>query len=211
MSTDLRKPAANAPHHDAALPAPAFRPPQPLRATFLAPLPCLVPLALWAGGSIPAVAAIVSCGVLAVMAGGHVGYVRFDLARCRALADQLLLADSCGHVSSALADWRVAELSSERTRRNLAGWTHDLIRDAEPRARHVWSPLNRAAAQQSLYLLRRLEHRIGDLSQPVSPRGVVVVRALLSDGTTSPLYRSDRAEELPDALVEALAGLDVPR
>ncbi len=207
MSTDLRKLAANVPHRDAASPAPVFRPPQPLRATLFAPLPCLVPLALWAGGSIPAASAIVSGGVLAIMAGGHIGYVRFDLWRCRRLADRLLLADSRGRVSSALAEWRAGELASERVRRNLAGWVHDLIRDAEPGARRVWSPLNRPAARQNLFLLRQLEHRLGDLSQPASPRGVLLVRALLSDGTTSPLYRPDRADRLPDALAEALVGL----
>ena len=220
MSTDLRKlfdghggagatgsMAATAQHHHARPAAPVFRPPNLMRATLLAPIPSLVPLALWATGSIPAAAAIVSGGVLAVMAGGHVGYVRFDLWRCRRLADHLLLAHARGPVSSAIADWRAAELTSERMRRHLAGWVHDLIRETEQRARPTWTPLNRAAARQSLFLLRQLEHRIGDLSLPVSPRGVLIVQELLADGTTSPLYRTDRADALPDALAEALAGL----
>ena len=74
-----------------------------------------------------------------------------------------------------------------------------------------WTPVNRGAALRSLFLLRRLEATLGDASRPVSPRGVLIVRRLLADGTTSPLYRRDRAEELPDALAGALADLDAPR
>ena len=190
---------------------PAFRPPHPLRAALLAPLPSAVPLALWASGAISAPAAIVSGGVLAVMAGAHVGYARFDLWRCRELGDRLLSAHPRAWVTSPIADWRAAELTSERNRRHLAKWVSGVIRDAEVRALRAWSPLNRAAARRSLFLLRRLEQRLGDLSQPVSPRGVLAVQALLSDGFASPLYRRERADRLPDALTDALAGLDVPR
>jgi len=224
MRADLRKPfggragtGANRPlsaiqHRDASSPATVFVPPHPLRATLLAPIPSLAPFGLLASGAISAAAAIVSGGVLACMAGAHIGYARFDLWRCRRLADELLSAHHRATVSSPLVAWRSAELTSARTRRNLAEWVHGVIRDAEPpRVRLVWTPLNRAAARRNLFLLRRLEQRLSDLSRPVSPRGVLVVQELLADGTRSPLYRQDRADALPDALAEALAGLDVPR
>jgi hypothetical protein len=224
MSNDLRKlfgghaeaggtgSTAETVRHDHVRPGrEVFRPPHVLRATLLVPIPCAAPLVLWETGAIPAASAIVSGAVLSVMAGGHVGYLRFDLWRCRRLADRLLLTHPRGRVSSALADWRAAELTSERARRNLAGWVHDLIRETDRRARPSWTPLNRGAARQSLFLLRRLEQRLGDPFHPISPRGMLVVRELLADGTTSPLYRPDRAEHLADALAEALAALDVQR
>jgi len=199
-------------HRDGSAPAPVFHPPHALRATLLAPIPSLVPLAHWARGAIPTTEAVVTGGVLACMAGAYIGYARFDLWRCRRLADRLLSAHPSTWPTSPLAEWRASELTSPRARRDLAEWVHGVIQDVEPsRARQVWTPLNRAAARQSLFLLRRLKQRIGDLSQPVSPRGVRVVQELLADGTTSPLYRLDRADDLPEALAEALADLDVRR
>jgi cobalamin biosynthesis Mg chelatase CobN len=75
----------------------------------------------------------------------------------------------------------------------------NLIRDAELALRASSSPLERHAIEQSLFLLRRLDRRLGDLSRPVSPYGVLVVGEL------------PNAAERPDALTEALAALDDQR
>jgi len=188
-----------------------FLAPRLLRTALLAPLPGLVPLVLWAAGEIHPVAAVLAGGLLAIAAGAHIGSVRFDLWRCRRTADEVLLADRRGRASSPLLAWRAGELTSERSREHLAGWVRGVIREAESARRRIWTPLNRAAAMRNLFLLRRLELRLADLSRPVLPRGMLVVRELLADGMTSPLYCRDRAEELPDALAGALADLDVPR
>jgi hypothetical protein len=186
-----------------------FHPPHPARVTIVALLPSLVPLALWVGGAIPSVAAVVTGAVLLTMAAAHIGYAWFDLIRCRRLADRLLLAYPHARFSSPVVEWRADELTSVRMRRYLASWVRLLIEEADAPRRLTWSPLNRGAALRGRYLLRRLETRLGDLSRPVSPRGVLIVRELLADGTTSPLYRSDRADTLPDALAEALADLTI--
>jgi len=168
------------------------------RATLLAPVPSLVPLTLCAAGMIPAVQAILASGVLAAIAGAHVGYVRFELWRCRRLADRLLLAHPHGEIRSPLAA-------------RFVQWIGAIIRETERPTRLTWSPLNRAVVRDSLFLLRRLESRLSDLSRPVSPYGVLTVRELLADATTSPLYRPDRATDLPDSLTAALACLEAPR
>jgi hypothetical protein len=187
-----------------------FRPPRPLRTTAFALVPSVVPLALWATGAIPGVAATVAAVVLLGMAAAQAGYVWLDRVRCVRLADGLLLAHPRARFSSQLVDWRAGELTSSRTRRHLARWVHAVVEEAGTPRRLAWTPLNRGAARRNMFLLRRLETRLGDMSRPVSPSGVLVVRELLSDGMTSPLYRSERAEALPDALAEALVGLDVP-
>jgi hypothetical protein len=168
----------------------AFTPPGARRTILLAPLPCLVPLVLWAIGAVPAEQAVAAGGILAVVAGACVGYVRFDLRRCCRLADDLLVAQPGAERAFPLARWRA------------------VIREAERPARLTWSPLNRTAARANVFLLRRLEQALGDLSRPVSPGGMLGVRQLLADAYASPLYRSDRADALPDALTAALAGLD---
>jgi hypothetical protein len=101
-----------------------------------------------------------------------------------------------------LTDWRAPQLTSERARRHLVERLQSLIRAADVGLRAGTSPLDRRAFEQSLFLLRRLDRRLGDLSRPVSPYGVLVVRELV-DG-------AERPTELPDALTEALAALDAP-
>jgi hypothetical protein len=190
-------------------PGDEFHSPRPFRAMALALLPSLIPLALWLGGTISLVAAVLAAAVLLAMAAVHVGYAWFDLLRCRRLSDRLLLAYPRARFSSPLVEWRVRELTSSRMRRHLASWVQLVVEEAATQKHLTWTPLNRAAARRSAFLLRRLEARLADLSLPVSPRGMLIVRELLADGMTSPLYRSDRADSLPDALAEALSDLTV--
>ena len=55
--------------------------------------------------------------------------------------------------------------------------------------------------ERTLFALRRLEYRLGDLSRPVSPYGILVVGELV-EGVWRPL---------PDASTDALAALDASR
>lgn len=143
---------------------------------------------------------------LAVLRGGMVWH---DLWRSRRLADRLLYAFTRFPLVSPLALWRAAELTSERNRRSLAKSLHGLVREAEGSVLPTAVPLIRRAARESLFLLRRLEARLADLTRPVSAHGALVVERLLADGVSSPLYCRERAAELPEALTEALAALEV--
>jgi len=183
--------------------------PQPLRTTLLALTPALAVAALWAGGVAPGGVATVAGGVLVVFAVIRGGYAWFDARHCRVLADRLLRAHARSAVSSPLADWRAPQLTSERTRQRLVKRVQSVIRDADLSLRAGSAPLDRHATEQSLFLLRRLELRLDDLSRPVSPYGVLVVREL-ADGASNPFSWPSPAE-LPDALSEALAALDAPR
>jgi hypothetical protein len=176
-----------------------FVAPQPLRATLLALTPALVLAVLGATGAASVGVTTAVGGVLVVLAALRGGYAWFDARRCRALADRLLRRQPGAAVSSPLTDWRTPQLTSERMRRRLVKRVQNLIRDAELALRASSSPLERHAIEQSLFLLRRLDRRLGDLSRPVSPYGVLVVGEL------------PNAAERPDALTEALAALDDQR
>jgi hypothetical protein len=65
------------------------------------------------------------------------------------------------------------------------------------------------AARPQAQLIQALADRLDDLSRPVSPRGVLLVEALLTDGT-GPLYARSRADELRAALERCLTELDAP-
>jgi len=187
-----------------------FRAPRPLRTTLLALTPGLVLAALWVIGVVPTGAAI-GGGVLlgmAVVLGGHAW---FDAWRCRRLADRLLRTHPGSTVPSPLADWRAAELTSQRTRRHLVKCVQSLIRETELCRRSPSPLLDGFVVEESLSLLHRLERRLGDPSLPVSPYGVLVVTEVVDHGASSPLYWPEGAADLPDALTRALAALDVPR
>jgi hypothetical protein len=176
-----------------------FVAPQPLRATFLALTPALALAVLGATGVVSPGVAAAAGGLLFALAMIRVGCVWSDARRCRVLADRLLRMHPRSDISSPLADWRTPQLTSERTRRRLVKRVQQLIRDAELGLRTGSPPLDRHAIERSLFLLRRLDRRLGDLSRPVSPYGMLVVGELPD------------AAELPDALTEALAALDTPR
>ena len=181
--------------------------PRPLRTTLLALMPALVVAALGATGAASAGVATAAGGVLLFLAVIRGGYAWFDTRRCRVLADRLLCTHPRSTISSPLTDWRARQLTSERTRRRLVKRLQGLIRAADAGLRAGSSPFDRRAIEQSLFLLRRLDRRLGDLSRPVSPRGILVVGELV-DGSTSPFSRPEAAAELPDALTETLAALD---
>ena len=176
-----------------------FVAPQPLRATLLALTPALALAAVGATGAASVVVATAAGSVLLVLAGVRSGYAWLDARRCRVLADRLLRTHPGSTVPSPLTDWRAPQLTSERARQRLAKRVRSLIGDAELRLRFGSSPLERHTDEQSLFLLRRLERRLDDLSRPVSPYGILVVGELA------------HVAERPDALTEALAALDAPR
>jgi hypothetical protein len=187
-----------------------FRPPHPLRAALLAPPSALAPAALWASGAVSAVAAAAAGGALVAMTAVRAGYVGFDAWRCRRLADRLLRTQRRAALASSLVAWRADELTSRRTRRRLAKWVRDLTVETELCLEQP-PPAVAATIEQSLVLLRELEARLADFAQPVSARGMLVVRELVVEGDLSPLYWPERAAYLPRSLCAALDSLDSDR
>jgi hypothetical protein len=106
--------------------------------------------------------------------------------------------------------WRERELTSLKQRsqlaRSLNGLVRELANDTLPGA----SPLNRVAARPQIRLLRELADVLDDGTKGIYARGVVLLEELLV-GPGSPLYDRARAAELERALLEAKAGLLVPR
>ena len=178
-----------------------FVAPQPLRATLLALTPALALAAVGATGAASVVMATAAGSVLLALAGVRSLYAWFDARRCRVLADRLLRTHPGSIASSPLTGWRAPQLTSERARRRLVKRLQSLIHGAEVGLRAGLSPLDRHAIEESLFLLRRLERRLDDLSRSVSPYGVLLVGELV-ERASSPLA---------DALSEALAALDASR
>jgi hypothetical protein len=82
-----------------------------------------------------------------------------------------------------------------------------LRRETEACTRSGAPPVDSAALDESLVLLRRLECRLELLSKPVSPLGMLDLQALATDDI-SPLYFPKRAGALPAASAQALAALE---
>jgi hypothetical protein len=186
-----------------------FVAPQPLRTTLLALTPALALAAVGLTGAASIAVAAAAGGVLLALAGVRSGYAWSDAKRCRVLADRLLRTQPGATVPSPLTAWRAPQLTSERTRRRLVKRVQGLIDDADLSLRAGSPPLDRHATEQSLFLLRRLERRLDDLSRSVTPYGILVAREL-ADGASNPFSWPSPAE-LPDALTKALAALDARR
>ncbi|HEY7705564.1 MAG TPA: hypothetical protein VH968_00160 [Gaiellaceae bacterium] len=105
--------------------------------------------------------------------------------------------------------WRAAELVVPKERRELAGELRRLVRYAEPRYLPGAAPVNRPGVRAAGETLLAMADRLADLEQPVSPRGVLLLERLLSDGD-GPLYDPVRTDELLAAIDEAAGALDLP-
>ncbi len=70
------------------------------------------------------------------------------------------------------------------------------------------SPLNRRGLVPYVHEIHALAERVGDLEQPVTAAGIVLVRDLLSDGG-SPLYTGGNVADLPNTLSRIRSTLDV--
>lgn len=190
--------------------------PQPLRAG----LPWLGPALLSLGG---AALGVYARDLVAVAAGClFVGAVRAllevrDLWALRHAADAVLRTGARVHPYSALLVWRAGELTSAHNRKLLARSFRNIVRELERPSLMSAVPLNRRQAREHADLLVALARRLDDVDSSVTPRGVVLVEDLLTDGVNSPLYgRGDSllegaANARPDlgsALEECLAALD---
>ena len=99
-------------------------------------------------------------------------------------------------------------MTSTRNRRELARHVRQLRRETQACSRSDAPPADSAALDESLVLLRRLESRLEMVADPVSPLGMLELRALATD-EFSPLYVPERAGGLAAALGQALTALEL--
>ena len=129
---------------------------------------------------------------------------RRELASARRAADAELASS---RLPSPRLAWRSNELCAPEHRRMLSESLVSVVHSAEGRYLPSASPLNRPAARSESSLLLRLAAGLADDGRAVTPRAVLLVERLLSNGD-SPLYDRTRADVLHDALSEALDVLE---
>ena len=80
------------------------------------------------------------------------------------------------HPDSALLVWRAAELTSTRERRRYARSLRSVVKELDGKHLPGAVPLNRRGLRPYAAALAALAERLGDLSQPVTPRSMLLVQ-----------------------------------
>jgi len=127
------------------------------------------------------------------------GLTRFELVRARREADRCLLYAEAGAPTSSAFAWRIAELTSDRERRGLAASLRDLVDDLSSHRLPGAAPVNRTGVRPYADLLRALVDRLERRDLPVTAKGMLLVRELLSNGD-GPLYLYGDPDDLPAEL-----------
>jgi hypothetical protein len=127
--------------------------------------------------------------------------------RLRGQADRLLRAGLGASGDQELIAWRTAELTSDHERRTLVHSLHSIERELDGSVLPSAAPIARAGLRPHAAWLHRLELRLSDLGEPVSPRGVLLVHDLLTD-PDGPLFTSELAHEVPARIRAILTALD---
>jgi hypothetical protein len=145
---------------------------------------------------------------LAIFGAIKTGRASIELGRIRAKADRELMQLPSTAPLSPLLSWRAAELTGPRSRRQLARVLKGISEELDGTSMPGALPINRRAARPYLRQVRALAGRIGDLGQPVTPRGIVLVERLLSNGLTGSFYGDQDAKQLGAEIQHALRALD---
>ncbi|MBV8561686.1 MAG: hypothetical protein JOZ56_01210 [Actinobacteria bacterium] len=121
--------------------------------------------------------------------------------RSRRRAADALLRASGGHWERhPSVAWRVAELTSPRERRRLAGMLDAIARELrDPRPALSASVLARRRLRPHVAALELLSDRLSDLDRPATGAAIVHVHDLLTDGA-GPLYIAGDAAALVPAI-----------
>jgi hypothetical protein len=165
----------------------------------------LVALLLAFVPDVPRGPAAIAALAFALAAMARAGHERRALARLRATVDGLIVRDQHAP-SSPLLYWRCSELTSIEAREQLAASIARIERAAAPSVLPGSAPINRAAVRVHHSELDAIVDRLL-LPEPVSARGVLLVRRLLAD-PAGPLFGPERAAELGEQLRQALGALD---
>ena len=124
----------------------------------------------------------------------------------RAVADEWLVWGARPQPASPLLAARAAELTSAKTRRQLAALARRIIAEqSDPRCRAY--AVNRPAIRQHLDLFIALAERL-ESPESVGVQGAARAARLLNDGG-GPLYDPQRADELGPTLAHVVRELDV--
>jgi hypothetical protein len=153
----------------------------------------------WLAGAAGAV--FFACAALIRMA-----RARIELAAVRRTADRLIVHEPRTNDASELIRWRCEELTSTTARDALRHEIERVLAELDPSRLPGASPLKRPALRANEAVLREIAGRVGG-GRPISPRGILLVRALLRDGA-SPLYAEGADLLLPSALARALGALE---
>lgn len=129
---------------------------------------------------------------------------RRALRAARRRADAELLST---RLPSPRLAWRTEELVAEESRLELGRSLTDVVHSADERLLPSASPLNRTSIRALRAQLLELAARLYDLSQPVAPRGVLLVERLLYDGA-GPLYSRTAPNRLRTEVQQARAALE---
>lgn len=124
----------------------------------------------------------------------------------RRVADRILRGGARVHPESSLLVWRASELTSARERRACSRSLRSIFKELDGNSLPGAVPLNRRGVRPYAPALVAMAERIGDLSRPVTPRAMVLVRDLLGDGD-SPLYSRPNADRLPETLQRVQSAL----
>jgi hypothetical protein len=165
----------------------------------------LVALLLAFASDVPRVPAVVAALAFLLAGLARAGHERHALGQLRATVDGLIARDLPAPCSPLLT-WRCSELSSTEAREQLAGTIARIERAAAPSSLPGSAPINRRAVRMHHDELAAIVDRLL-LPEPVSARGVLLVRRLLAD-PAGPLYDPERATELGDQLRQAFSALE---
>jgi hypothetical protein len=109
-------------------------------------------------------------------------------------------------------DWRIAELTCPRERRALGTSIRKIVPGVSAERLPGASPLNRVALRPHGAALAALADRLDDLERPVSARGILAVRGLLTDPDGALYARGGAGSPAPDvaaALAVVTAALEI--
>lgn len=135
---------------------------------------------------------------------GLIGAFRVK-ARERRLADDWL-SSATGAFVPAKYEWRARDLTSSVQRRRLAHTLRLIHQSSVERPLGRRRPLDLTAARHHRGAVRALTLRLESV-EPVTPAGMLRVRALLTDGA-SPLYGFTETDALGDEIALILSLLD---
>src|SRR4051812_2457746 len=155
---------------------------------------------------LPRLVGVLGAVCFAAAASVRAARARLELAAVRRTADRLIVHEPRTIDACELIRWRSEELTSAAARAALRREVLRTIAELDPRKLPSASPLRRPAARANEELLHRLADRVGS-GGPVSPRGVLLARALLREAS-SPLYADDADVVLPRALRRVLGALE---
>jgi hypothetical protein len=103
--------------------------------------------------------------------------------------------------------WRIAELLAEENRLALAEELTNLVHASHERRLPTASPVARAAVREARPQLLELASHLYDLGRPVTPRALLFVERLLTDGS-GPLYGASDPGRILGAVDRIRAALD---